>query len=401
MKVRLRILALHGKASNGKVTKLQLTHLGITDDKFDIVYLDGPIVEEQGGPEVTQLVNGPFHSWFYSNYSDARYKQSFLRAVSNVILFTKKMGPFDAIYGFSQGATVAAFAALSFTDIELGKSIIDFNNSPESRVPESNSISIKRSSGSTNLHFEQVGGASNRDGLSRHMFTKSLTIAGTALHQSYFNREEFSDYIVLACPVDDPTAIRNALGLVSSSQAKISIPSMHLIGVDDPRKTYSEMMQALFSDAQVRYMVGGHAVPRNVNSDKELMRTLQKNLLELENVNEMEPPIMKFVSDVTSMGLMSSVQVAHVELNCTRMENTLMNALSQTDRNKPLLMNARDIDGSNYTSYGDVLDFIEDGPGDLRRLNVKEGEVVAYGAPPGGGEANTMPLDSNPSVQAY
>ena len=37
------------------------------------------------------------------------------------------MGPLDAVYGFSQGATVAAFAALAFEGNEFGKSEVEFN----------------------------------------------------------------------------------------------------------------------------------------------------------------------------------------------------------------------------------------------------------------------------------
>jgi hypothetical protein len=74
-----------------------------------------------------------------------------------------------------------------------------------------------------------------------------------------------------------------------------------------------------------------------------------------------------------------------VELEEKKMQDTLVGALSITDRNTPLFYNARDTNASNYTSYGDVLDFIQGGDGDLRRLGVKEGEVVVYGCPPGGG----------------
>jgi len=46
---------------------------------------------------------------------------------------------------------------------------------------------------------------------------------------------------------------------------------------------------------------------------------------------------------------------------------------------------ARDTDPNKYTTYGDLTSFIEGGKGDLRRLGIKPGEVIAYGAPPGGG----------------
>ena len=359
---KLRILALHGKASNGEVTKLQLSNLGVTEDNYDIVYLNGPIVEEDGDPEITEFVVGPFYSWFYGNYSDARYTPSFLCALIHVITAIQKLGPFNAVYGFSQGATVAAFTALSFTDIELRNTLIAFDKCNAADLT-SGDASLKKNS----------------------------IIAKNEISQDFFDEEPF-DYMLLACPVEDPDVVKDALGLNGSVNASsVSIPSMHLIGVSDPRKMYTEKMVAIFSDAQVKYMVGGHGVTRLVASDKDLLYTLQKCLRERQNVVEMEAPLMKSISGITSMGLMSSIQVAHVELDLRKVEDTLVKALLQKDRNKALLYNARETIGSNYTSYGDVLDFIDaGGAGDLRRLNVKDGEVVAYGAPPGGGETNVL-----------
>eukprot|EP00956_Cyclotella_meneghiniana_P042473 scaffold248482_cov120-Cyclotella_meneghiniana.AAC.1 len=45
------------------------------------------------------------------------------------------------------------------------------------------------------------------------------------------------------------------------------------------------------------------------------------------------------------------------------------------------------MDGSNVTTYAELKDFIQGGDGDLRRIGVSYGDVVAYGAPPGGSAA--------------
>jgi hypothetical protein len=89
---KTRVLALHGKASNGEVTKLQLANLGITEQHYHIVFLDGPIVEEDADAEVTDFVAGPFYSWFYGDYSDARYKESFFNALLHVFKAIQKLG---------------------------------------------------------------------------------------------------------------------------------------------------------------------------------------------------------------------------------------------------------------------------------------------------------------------
>jgi hypothetical protein len=419
-----RVLALHGKASNGEVTKLQLANLGITEQHYHIVFLDGPIVEEDEDAEVTDFVAGPFYSWFYGDYSDARYKESFFNALLHVFKAIQNLGTFDVIYGFSQGATVAAFASLVFTDSELRNAFIAHNEdgslsdqngqstmrksgnrtsliggaintlrkSKRAGNAQSISISIKEQRGS--IFKNSRWNSSRRFGssiASSHIFKKSIS-TDAHLSENFFNELEYQEpfnYKILACPVEDPAAIREALGLENQTSEEdkcfVSIPTMLLVGMSDPRKLNSVKMESMFSNLQVKYMVGGHTVSRHVSSDESLLTTLKKNIKEGENTVELKPPTMKKVSDLTTMGLMSSVQVAHVELDHDEMANTLVEALTQKDRNQALLYNARETDSSISTSYGDLLDFIE-GPGDLRRLGVKQGEVVAYGAPPGGGE---------------
>jgi len=121
---RLRILALHGKQSNSDVTKVQLQNLSITEDKYDITFLDGIINEDRPDPELEEFFNGPFYSWFHGSYTDARFAPSLLKAVAHVYKVIALNGPFDVIYGFSQGATVATMVAAAFSDVVLRQVVI-------------------------------------------------------------------------------------------------------------------------------------------------------------------------------------------------------------------------------------------------------------------------------------
>jgi len=59
---KIRILALHGRGSNGGVTRLQLRNLGISEAEYDVLYVDGPISSDRPGPgiaELEELVPGP------------------------------------------------------------------------------------------------------------------------------------------------------------------------------------------------------------------------------------------------------------------------------------------------------------------------------------------------------
>ena len=197
--------------------------------------------------------------------------------------------------------------------------------------------------------------------------------------------------MVVACCVEDPTKLQNALEkhlgypIVALKENNIYIPSTHLIGVVDPLKPNGELISRIYADTIVRYIVGGHAIPRSVESDVELLETLNDCVQKRENVATMYPPKLKDVSDVTSIGVMSPFSVVGVELQNLISDPTVTKVLKLRDPENPLLYNAREKDASKFTTYGEVLDFYTGGPGDLRRLGIKTGEVVAYGAPPGGG----------------
>lgn len=123
-----KVLALHGKKSNNAVTKLQLENLGITEDKYDIFYLSGLIEEPKGDPTVLEFFNGPFFSWYHDK-TDGRFKSSFIEAISNVYKEILAIGQIDMIYGFSQGATIAAAVAAAYSDSSFRKIILEPENS--------------------------------------------------------------------------------------------------------------------------------------------------------------------------------------------------------------------------------------------------------------------------------
>jgi len=63
---------------------------------------------------------------------------------------------------------------------------------------------------------------------------------------------------------------------------------------------------------------------------------------------------------------------------------TIMSFLKAQPQNKPFLYNARDNNGTAFTTYGEISNFIRGGHGDLRYLGIKSGEIVAYCVPYGG-----------------
>jgi hypothetical protein len=112
--LKKRVLALHGSGSNSSVTEIQLRNLGISNSEFDILYINGPIVAAKPGPgleELGALVGGPWYSWLPSEQdgalSNGALRSALCEAVRTVLSCIEEYGPFDGIYGFSQGGVIA------------------------------------------------------------------------------------------------------------------------------------------------------------------------------------------------------------------------------------------------------------------------------------------------------
>lgn len=137
------------------------------------------------------------------------------------------------------------------------------------------------------------------------------------------------------------------------------------------------------------YLPGGHAISREERGDTELKGTIKEVARDEEE--EALPLLTDFkaINPVTSVAVQSNLQVARVNLNNDLLPSgkhgaTIINCLEAQPADMPFLFEARNTRGVS-TTYGQTLDFIRRGEGDLRRLGIKAGEVVAYGAPPGGG----------------
>ena len=188
--------------------------------------------------------------------------------------------------------------------------------------------------------------------------------------------------------------LRDATNLrqVQLPSGSINVPSFHIVGVEDPMKDQSEEFAHLFSQRHIKYMAGGHGVGHEVKADQGLIEPLSVFMKFLGN----PPPKItdinfRPVSTVSQLAVLPYAQVGLVKLVDSRLPwrspegATILSLLKEQPRGRPFLHISRIADESAHTTYGDIVDFIQGGKGDLRRLGVQPGEVVAYGAPPGGG----------------
>ncbi|KAL2069228.1 hypothetical protein VTL71DRAFT_15566 [Oculimacula yallundae] len=97
----MRILCLHGFGSSGAILERQMSNLRRElDPIFELVFVDGPF-ESERGPGVSEYQTGPYFS-HTQGYSPADIAQ----AVRNVEETLEDQGPFDGIFGFSQGSAL-------------------------------------------------------------------------------------------------------------------------------------------------------------------------------------------------------------------------------------------------------------------------------------------------------
>jgi acyl-CoA synthetase (AMP-forming)/AMP-acid ligase II len=434
---RPRILALCGAKSNDSVTRMQLENLLITPDSHDIHFLHGNIEEEEGDAGLEGLVRGPFYSWIDAEGSEEAVNESIVNAVRLVIKAADLYGPFDAVYGFSNGGLIATLAANVHSDPKLSAAVMSSNGStthhikrvliPDSHVllevaPSASGAGesaankarasvlgrgrASRMSGRASRRSEFGGGEGRNSffgflgrGVHRGTMGGPLVIAGLQ-----FNA------VICACAgtsmergiqgigCSDLIGGKGGNGKVEGGTAGlVEVPSLHIVGLEDPLKASSESIAKLFMGAKVMYLPGGHSISRDERHDKDLHAAI-RDLLHPDDNDIPHPGITSFkeINPVTSIAVQSHQQVSRNRMNKKLLPSgklkggaTILACLSDQPPNNPFLVAARDPSGA-ATTYGQARDFIQGGEGDLRRLGVKEGEVVAYGAPPGGGAAAAM-----------
>ena len=108
-----RVLCLHGRGSNNDITEFQVMGLKLTD-KFTPVYLQAPHKTISWHQSLNQISKGPFYSWADSSASLSDQEDQWEESLVYIAEYCNKHGPFDGVYGFSQGASIITnFSAYS------------------------------------------------------------------------------------------------------------------------------------------------------------------------------------------------------------------------------------------------------------------------------------------------
>lgn len=99
----LRILALHGRGSNNDITAIQLVSLEL-HDRCRVDALAAPIDDAPYSRYFSLLSERKFRRW----WRGAASPDALEPALRGVLAFVDARGPYDGLYGFSQGSALVA-----------------------------------------------------------------------------------------------------------------------------------------------------------------------------------------------------------------------------------------------------------------------------------------------------
>jgi len=100
-----RILCLHGGGSNNDITPFQTMGLQLSAH-LECVYLHAPHTTKKCYPGLDLLSEGPWYIWADPSKSLSDQEDQWDESLEYIATFCKKNGPFDGVYGFSQGAAI-------------------------------------------------------------------------------------------------------------------------------------------------------------------------------------------------------------------------------------------------------------------------------------------------------
>lgn len=232
---RLRLLCLHGHGSNSEITQMQVAYLQLAKKhavKCD--FLSATIEVGANDRTIAMLSKGPYYSWF--NWS-AVFGEIFgmgpgldggslHTSLCRVLQHVAEHGPYDGVYGFSQGALMATL--LSSETVWRGIGQLD-------RCP---------------FRFAVLACAGG------DLFLRTMRIA--------------------TAPLKDAKGVPAA----SRAQLPVRIPSLHLIGARDwYRRSSLRLVSAYIEEGAVVYEHPyGHELPIALARDKALQDVLSRFL---------------------------------------------------------------------------------------------------------------------------
>ena len=379
-----QLLCLHGWRSNSDISQFHLENLGILD-KFDTVYLNGPIDSDEPADEAIGILTpGPYYSWVDQDQSvDSECRiEEIITSLKSLMLHlllvpeSKTEACYDAVFAFSQAVPLVCLLS---------------------------SLPVRR------------------------RVLRDMGIKGEMQRSPW-------KFVIAACGANVNIILRVLDYYDLSSEAiEIPISSAHIIGIHDQFKLQSEEFMAMFPMKETLpfYLDSGHEIPAltrrldyipyeiiewlvdsvryypALGDQENAMPWLHRDMSMVETTYVMQ----EFTSsrsrnelqDIGSleMGAYRQLALNHIEVS----KSNLLDMLRDADPNSPALY----APGVPALTYGSLLEFIY-GKGDLRRVGANQSFIVAYLAPLGAvsavaflaiaSQCTAAPLDPAYTVQA-
>lgn len=331
-----RLLCLHGNGSNDSVTAAQIRNLGL-DRYFEITYLKAPWQCNDNG-EIDESVkslcpNGPFHSWIRS---DGNYGTDVMASLRFVLNHISAHGPYDAVYGFSHGAGIAALLSCDAIRAKLVRGD-EKRNLERAKTPWK---FIFAACASFPLPMKDI--------------------------QAYFEIDDFG----------------------------LTIPGAHMIGIQDPSKGKSEAFLDNFGDignaSLAVYFEGGHEISGDTKNLKKVAIAVvdwfAKHCPELNHAASEYSFLREVTEEVNALALHQPKEasiggkIGQYQLNrISKVSNdiTLASLLQRQNIQDRIAFRSP---GKQPIEYGELLQFVRN-EGNLSTVGCKQGDKVAYLVP--------------------
>eukprot|EP00900_Chrysochromulina_parva_P005082 jgi/Chrpa1/14575/Chrysochromulina_OHIO_Genome00021918-RA len=228
---KLRVLCLHGHGSNNDITQLQLIGLALREIhgvSCDVV--EATIEASAQNSTLEMLSERPFRTWFrwWMLGTNIFATTSLDESLEQLMQVVERYGPYDGLYGFSQGAFMCS--VLCNPAAWRGRFGLD-------KCP---------------FRFVILANAGMSDTL------PSITVAVAPPH--------------LRATIELPNAL----------------PSLHLIGAQDWMRASQERHAGFYEAPTVYTHAKGHEIPMRLREDRELQRTLASFLKRFESTDATE-----------------------------------------------------------------------------------------------------------------
>ncbi|KAI0204324.1 DUF341 domain-containing protein [Astrocystis sublimbata] len=269
----MKILCLHGLGSSGFILEKQLSNLRRElDPSFDLVFVDGPF-ETERGPGVSKYESGPFFS-HTQDFSPAEISQ----AIQHLQDTLEEQGPFDGIFGFSQGSALTL--AYLYQQQTAGDDVpVKFACLFSSAMPISPDVSLGETiiSKLRGLEYDVTGRSDgSARGLTREEqeFVQILqrTVLPATIHHPEFPWPDLDAYAH-----GELEAIPRVMYPTIMTQ-RIQIPTVHSWGLGDIECLIrmSELSRSICEESVSRTVLhsGAHDMPKKPSEIKALLRMI-------------------------------------------------------------------------------------------------------------------------------